>query len=164
MPLRRVCNTISLDQRGVDRPYRAYHKSRELHCRSKVDLVGARLIAHGSVSKRYETKFEILPMRSDDILKIVVLEYRVRRRYMGRGLMEDMDNVRPPTIVQNRVPRRVSFENLDSAGIGCKAVLFVSRMRCSSLLFTYWCLAFCRYILLPNWLLCVLDRHEYGSC
>lgn len=82
MLLRRVSNTISLDQHGVDRPYRAYHKSRELHRRSKVDLIGARLIAHGSVSKRYETKPQILPMRSD-ILKKVVLECRVRRRFMG---------------------------------------------------------------------------------
>lgn len=63
MILRHVCNTISLDQRDVDRPYGAYHESRELHRRSKADLVGARLIAQGSVSKRYETKLQILPMR-----------------------------------------------------------------------------------------------------
>lgn len=72
-----------------------------------------------------------------------------------------MDNVRPPTIVQNRVPRRVSFENLDSAGIG-GALRLPYEAFFSALHIPVPCILQIRPS--PELALCVLDRHKYGSC
>lgn len=59
--------------------------------------------------------------------KVVLVGYvRTTKETLGPGLVEDRNNVRPPIIVQHRIPRRVSIKIPDSAGIGCKVELNLS--------------------------------------